>query len=221
MKIEDIKVGMKVKITREHQSFDPFGNMKELVNNGKDYIVEAINVTPCKGHYEDIRLKGLSWIFVSDSLEPVEIKYKYKYKYKYKSLRNFTTEDLRKEGACDNGIEEFIKHFGFTKKVEINSETIKIMETINDCISFLLRKGFIGKIEEKTYSIGDRFETKWCDNKSREYILATIGENKVILISLKNGYSFCLPKFVKDLGKITEQEMKEITGVWNFTKNEG
>lgn len=133
---------------------------------------------------------------------------------KYKKLKNFTAEDLRKLGACNEGIEEFIKHFGFTKDVPLTEDSICIMEGITDCIPFLLRNRFIEKGKEEIfYRVGDRFM-----GPSGESILCSPQVHMASLINLTTGARWTEMVHVNNSQEITEEEFGKIIGSGHFTK---
>ena len=138
MKREDCKPEMKVQVVRKTENDngewdnDWVDEMVSEVGSGRVFTVEGVSDS-------GVRFKESPWRWDWASLELAEVQ-------GYVALRPFTAEDLREAGACDSGIEEFIRHFGFTKPVPITAESIAIMESIPDCISFLLRKDLIAKV---------------------------------------------------------------------------
>lgn len=138
MKREDCKPGMKVRVVRKTKDFNGdwkdswLDEMVSEVGSGRVFTVEGVSNL-------GVRFEEIGWNWDWASLELAEVQ-------GYVALESFTAEDLRNFGACDSGIEEFIRHFGFTKTVPITAESIAIMESIPDCIPFLLRKDLIAKV---------------------------------------------------------------------------
>lgn len=80
---------------------------------------------------------------------------------------------------------------------------------------FLLKHGFIEKIEETTtYNYGQEFE--WDNGRTvARYILAQVDPAKVCLINISNGDKgnrYADPVIVKKISEITEAEFDQITG---------
>ena len=178
--------------------------VRNLIQIGKIYRVES--QTEKFYYIGDTCVGNIG--FYKDRFEIVEER---KEMLEYETIRPFNAEDLRKSGACDDGIEEFIKIFGFTKPVPVNSESLEKMRMISDCIPFLLRKCFIKKKKEVFYKIGDKFEYKG------EYLLSQVGNNSCCLIALAGfdrGNRYKDPANVRDCRKITMEEFSKIAGDW-------
>jgi len=68
--------------------------------------------------------------------------------------------------------------------------------------------GFSYRVKPKTYKVGQRFQADLSENN--KYILAHIGCNQVILISLSDGNRFSDHVSVIDSSNISEDEFNEI-----------
>ena len=107
---------------------------------------------------------------------------------------------------CVGGEKEIIKGLVLDKKELITNGRIWVPSS--DIVGVLLmQKGKWATKVEKTYSIGDRFETD-----DDEYILTSPERYKANLVNLRTGISWTAPVEVKNKHKITQAEFKEITG---------
>lgn len=134
-------------------------------------------------------ISGPSKVYFKETNTHTDIKYIYLVKRAagYRALRSFTAEDLRKSGACSSCIEEFIKHFGFTKIVIVNKDSIKIMEEISDCIPFMIRNGFIEVIYKKEFNIGQNVVLKGESTICKIVGFTAFGAEDVVILEL-NGF---------------------------------
>jgi len=176
--------------------------VKDLIQIGKIYVVSS---------------QTEKFYYIGDDCEDHTGFYKHRFEIveeekemlEYEAVGPFNAEDLRKSGACDDGIEEFIKIFGFTKPVPVNPESFEQMRMISDCIPFLIRKCFIKKKKEIFYKVGDKFEY------NGKYLLSQVGNNSCCLIALAGfhrGNRYKEPANVRDCGKITMAEFSKIAG---------
>jgi len=152
---------------------------------------------------------------------------------KYRSLRVIAANTIWEASKikdpcfCEH-FKRLLYHFrplALTSPIPFDDVFISWIHGDNERIKWLIDNKFIEKIEEVSYSIGDRFVDntvlgdRFVDNKD-EYILASVDEfitcngmaKLINLINLKTGQRLKTHIRVKDLYNITEDEFKAFVG---------
>lgn len=81
----------------------------------------------------------------------------------------------------------------------------------SDCF-IAVRKSAVD-IVEGDYHVGQRFKVGFYDNDS---ILAHVGGNMVTFIGVNSGYSYCASIKVKNLEKVTKDELNTLALKWSL-----
>ena len=137
----------------------------------------------------------------------------------YESLKPISMFALSKTVTCGTEMRKFtlmfIPKYEWKEEVPL-SEIVKHFPHQPQWAPKFISHGFIREVEpEVFYGTGDKFKNNYSGQK---YILAMVGDEKVNLICLKDGYRWSGAVFIKNPEKITENEFKLLIGGGDFTK---
>ena len=171
--------------------------------------LDIVSCETCKHYISDCSLPSTRCI----SWSRWEIKEEREKKdMKYKMLRTINAEHLCKDAPCISAFNKYLEQFGYLNIRELDFDKfIKLAESIDGGIDFLLKHKYIDvvevKVKEKTYTLGDKFIL---DN-NEVYILARPHQDKAVLISFRDGNRW---NDVIDVnwinGKISESEFNKV-----------
>lgn len=191
MKLEDCKVGMKVRLKPGE-----IPGIKKLVQDVYPTLTGKItSIFGAEG--QEVIIDGM-WGLSPDQLEPYEEK-----PMKYKELKCIRAATVIAEKPDPHDFATFIDAFGY-EPVSADDFVVWCENNRRECwISWAISNGFIEEVkEEKTYYVGQRF-----DGPHGKYLLCTPTDASVSMINLKTGSGWGNPIRVGDTQEILHGEL--------------
>jgi len=135
---------------------------------------------------------------------------------KYRLLKAITGRSLLGNNACHPELGKFIIKYGYdhcATKQGFRSLDEYVAQVDPGNYKWLVKKGYVERIYERTYSVGQKFKTSWGGNI---YAIAAVGEKQVQLIAIDFEAHYGKPIRVESFDEITQAEMDQMVSKDGF-----
>jgi hypothetical protein len=125
---------------------------------------------------------------------------------KYRVIKDLTLPNIIKEDPCPCELKKLVENYPNTC-----SYTLEQVITNRIWVNFLIQKGFIEEIKEKTISYGEIVKICSSDGTYGTYLIAKVGYKKIYLIS-EFGECYRHDYMVENPSEIPYSEIDNIVG---------